>query len=305
MVKEVSVVLGSYNRYELLQKTIASIRQEVIGLNHEIIVIDGGSTDGALEWLLAQKDIITIVQHNRGEWLGKPIVRRSWGYFMNLGFKIAQGSYVCMISDDAVFIPGSLKRGIKLCDDKRAAGYKIGGAAFYYRDWPRETLYHINYALGDKLYVNHGLYLKQALHDVDYIDEDTYQFYNADGDLCLKIWAAGYEIIPATESYVEHYQYANISIRVTNEALYKQDFSCYLKKWTGIYYDPYEHNVGRQETKAMVDEYKSFQAFELENKKVQQQHPHLFKPASLFKKIKQRTRWRVQSGLRKILKFFR
>src|SRR3990172_6418377 len=130
----VSVVLGSYNRCQFLPLTIASVRQELENVAHEIIVIDGGSSDGALEWLTQQKDIITIVQHNRGVWDGKPIERRSWGYFMNLGFKIAQGKYICMLSDDCLIVPGAIQTGIDLFEHELAIGQKTGAIAFYWRD---------------------------------------------------------------------------------------------------------------------------------------------------------------------------
>ena len=83
----VSIVLGSYNRKAFLQEAIESIRCNGITVPYEIIVVDGGSTDGSKEWLINQPDIITIVQHNRmasGNQLSK---RRNWGYFMNLSFK--------------------------------------------------------------------------------------------------------------------------------------------------------------------------------------------------------------------------
>ena len=48
-------------------------------------------TDATIRWLARQKDIVSIIQHNRGKWQGKPIERRSWGYFMNQGFKCARG----------------------------------------------------------------------------------------------------------------------------------------------------------------------------------------------------------------------
>ena len=109
----VSVVIGSYNRIDFLKLTLESVRRELEPAAAEIIVVDGGSDDGSLEWLIAQKDIVTIVQHNRGTWRGKPVKRRSWGYFMNLGFKSAQGKYVCMLSDDCLVVPGAIRNGIE------------------------------------------------------------------------------------------------------------------------------------------------------------------------------------------------
>src|SRR5580700_1830430 len=105
---QVSVVLGTYNRLSFLKATIASVRASQIGVPCEIIVVDGGSTDGTLDWLMEQRDIISIVQHNRETVEGKPRRKRSWGYFMNLGFKCAEGRYICMISDDSVVHPDTL-----------------------------------------------------------------------------------------------------------------------------------------------------------------------------------------------------
>ena len=105
---QVSVVLGSLNRKRFLKATIQSIRNNGISVPYEIIVVDGGSTDGSLRWLSRQKDIITIVQHNRGNFRGQPVKRRSWGYFMNLAFKCAQGKFIVMISDDSLLIPAPL-----------------------------------------------------------------------------------------------------------------------------------------------------------------------------------------------------
>src|ERR1700722_16867102 len=174
----VSVVFGSYQRRRFIEPALESIRNELQGIPHEIIVIDGGSTDGSLEWLSAQKDVLLIVQHNRGEWMGAEIERRSWGYFMNFGFKAAHGKYVCMLSDDCLVIPGAIRNGLKTFEAALDNGAKVGAVAFYWRNWGQQKDYMVGLTMGH-LFVNHGLYLNDALADVGYLDEENYKFYHA------------------------------------------------------------------------------------------------------------------------------
>jgi glycosyltransferase involved in cell wall biosynthesis len=240
----VSIVLGTYNRCSFLKLTIDGIRKEVKNINHEIIVVDGGSTDGTLKWLMKQKDIITIVQHNRGVWQGKQIERRSWGYFMNLGFKSAQGKYVCMLSDDCLIVPGAIVNGVNNFEEQLNKGKKVGALAFYWRNWPDDKNYYVGLTLGNKLFVNHGLYLKQALEQIGYADEEKYLFYHADGDLCLKMWEIGYLCLDAPNSYIEHFNHANLSVRKTNIKNQASDWNYYLSRWENIFYNPELKNIG-------------------------------------------------------------
>lgn len=232
----ISVVLGSFNRLKFLKLTIESIRQELsqAPFPAEIIVVDGGSTDGTLKWLIKQKDVITVVQHNRGEWRGKKIERRSWGYFMNLGFKCAQGKYVCMLSDDCLVVPGAITNGVNLFEEELGKGKKVGAVAFYWRNWPEQQKYWIGLTFGNKIFVNHGMYSKKALEDVGYIDEETFAFYHADGDLSLRMWQKGYVCIDSPDSYIEHYSHANIKVRSSNLAVQKQDWENYKNRWEAV-----------------------------------------------------------------------
>jgi len=303
--KLISFVLGSYNRLPYLKLTIESIRNESVDLNYEIFVIDGGSDDGSLQWLMLQKDIITIVQHNRGEWLGKKIERRSWGYFMNLGFKCAQGKYICMLSDDSLLVPNAVKNGITHIESLLDQGRKIGAGAFYFRNWSQQESYYIGHTLGDKLYVNHGLYLREALQVVGYIDEDTFFFYNADSDLCLKMWQRGYEVVACPDSYVEHYPHANIQVRSTNYDRYNVDKENYFRKWAGIFYDRKKHNIGYWEERKFIDVKQTGERYSLLHKGVIEANPKLVMPVSTWQKIIQRMQWRYEAGSRRFLNLFR
>jgi GT2 family glycosyltransferase len=197
-------------------------------------VVDGGSDDGSPEFLVRQKDTITIVQHNRGEFQGKLIQRRSWGYFMNLGFRCAQGKYILMVSDDCLLVPGALENGISFFEDRLAAGHKTGAVAFYWRDWPSQEQYRVSLVLGNRMSVNHGLYLRSALEEVGWIDEDRYRFYHADADLALRLWDAGYEVVDCPDAYVEHFEHANAQVRQSNYEREAADWKALLERWPDL-----------------------------------------------------------------------
>lgn len=241
---QISIVLGTYNRLAFLKATIASLRASQVDFPYEIIVVDGGSKDGTLEWLAAQRDIISIIQHNREVVDGKPRRKRSWGYFMNLGFKCAEGRYICMISDDSVVHPDTLANGVRRFDREVASGRRLGALAFYWRSWPEETKYRACATLGNNVMVNHGLFLRDAVEQVGWIDDERYDFYCADGDLSLKIWRAGYEIVACEDALLEHFERVDPNVRAQNLAGLGTDWTSYLDRWTGIYYDPAEPSIG-------------------------------------------------------------
>jgi glycosyltransferase involved in cell wall biosynthesis len=258
---QVSVVLGSYNRKRFLKAAIQSIRNNGISVPYEIIVVDGGSTDGSLRWLIKQKDIINIVQHNQGSFHGKLIKRRSWGYFMNLGFKCAQGKFIVMISDDTLLVPGSVMNALEHYKDLATQGRDIGAVAFYWREWPQEQDYKVGLTLGDRMFVNHGMFLRKVLEKIGWVEEDSYQFYHADGDLCLKLWQRGYEVVDCPGAFVEHFRHANSAGRKRHMQEQRSDWSAYLHRWTNIFYDPDADNTGGWKYCQYKDPYKTVKRF--------------------------------------------
>lgn len=64
-MKEVAVIVVTYNRLNLLKKCIEAVRIQTYS-QFDIIVVNNGSTDGTLMWLETQKDIMVINQKNLG-----------------------------------------------------------------------------------------------------------------------------------------------------------------------------------------------------------------------------------------------
>jgi len=56
-----SIVTGTYNRLDLLQQMVASVRRSLYcGLPYEFIIVDGGSNDGTIEWCNLQSDVVLV-----------------------------------------------------------------------------------------------------------------------------------------------------------------------------------------------------------------------------------------------------
>lgn len=91
-MKKVAVIIVTYNRLQLLKEEIQSIRKQTY-TNFEIVVVNNGSTDGTLDWLNTEKDIITITQENQG---------CTGGMFTGIKYAVENGYDICWVMDDDV-----------------------------------------------------------------------------------------------------------------------------------------------------------------------------------------------------------
>jgi len=243
---EISIVLGSYNRRVLLERAVDSVRANLAGLSGEIIVVDGGSTDGSIEWLVSQRDIVSVIQHNRYEQRGQTRRRMTWGQFMNIGFRAAGAERVAMISDDCYLLLKAIPSALARMDEAQRAGVPVGACAFYFRNWPQDEAYYVQRTLGGNLMVNHGVYTRAALIAAGYANEDDYAFYKADSDLSLAIWQAGYAIIDAPGSICEHFMSPEEAARISNNATLEFDREQLRKRWPELVSRAGTRKMGRQ-----------------------------------------------------------
>lgn len=99
MTTLISLVSGTYNRLPLLTTMVQSFRDNLLpGITYEIVLVDGGSTDGTIEWAKNQADVRLIED---GALLGA-ISAFTRGAFA------AQGKYILLSNDDITFFDKSI-----------------------------------------------------------------------------------------------------------------------------------------------------------------------------------------------------
>lgn len=110
-----SIIIPSYNRLWALPKAIESCR--ATKSDHEIIVVDDGSTDGTSEWLAQQADVVCVRTDNWG---------KDWA--VNKALAMARGQYVRFLDSDDWLEPGAndaqLEIGFRENVDVVVAGYR-------------------------------------------------------------------------------------------------------------------------------------------------------------------------------------
>ena len=108
-----SIVTGSYQRIGLLQQMVASVRRYLhFGIAYEIIIVDGGSTDGTIAWCKAQPDIRLIEQ---GELKGAIDAFTEGAY-------AARGEYCLLCNDDIEFIDYSILAALAYLEEHPSCG---------------------------------------------------------------------------------------------------------------------------------------------------------------------------------------
>ena len=183
-----SIVTGTYNRLVPLRNLVDSVRRSIgKGLGYEIIVVDGGSTDGSIAWCKEQPDIKLIEQ---GELLGA--VRA-----FNEGAYSARGKYVILANDDITFMYDSLIRAYAFMEDNLAVG--IG---CFYQDRFNRPMYVDRMSAvteeGDRV----GVYYGQVCIVPKWLGDkvgwwgDYLHTYAGDNELSCNVIQEGYEIAP-------------------------------------------------------------------------------------------------------------
>jgi len=228
---DISLVTGTYQRLEPLKKMILSARRSIAPpITYEIIVVDGGSGDGTLEWCSQQPDVKLIEQ---GALYGA--IRA-----FDEGAFAAQGKYVVLANDDIEFDGYAITRaytylestptcGAVAFEDNRPApgcpdGFKVQYIAATRNgktvDAPYPQVGMVRKFLGDQcLWWGSRHPIMKDAHT-----------YGGDSFLGARIWETGYTVDHLSECRVLDYVYPDILRLMNTQAELRNP---------GVYYKAY------------------------------------------------------------------
>ena len=187
------VLVATYNRLALLRSVVDAIEQGT-RTPHELVVIDGGSTDGTIEYIEKHPRITPVLQ---GELLGTArCYNRAW--------RQVESRYSCWLSDDTDVVPGSLDTAVAILE----ADPTIGMVGLKMKDTKgpgRHEPYRGGISEHGILNCNHGL-LRTALgRRVGFFNEE-YRSYMIDPDLTASILCTGHRVVMTRDVAVLHHR---------------------------------------------------------------------------------------------------
>jgi glycosyltransferase involved in cell wall biosynthesis len=98
-VEKISIITPSFNQLIFLEETISSVKNQKVDAQVEHIVVDGGSTDGSVEFLKSLGDGV--------KWISE--ADRGQADAVNKGLAMASGEIIGWLNSDDLYLPGTLQ----------------------------------------------------------------------------------------------------------------------------------------------------------------------------------------------------
>jgi len=185
------------------------MRQSAGSLDYEIVLVDGGSTDGTIEWCRAQKNVTLIEQ---GELLGA--IRA-----FNAGAEVARGQYVALLNDDITVDGDTIRRAHEYLQANPNVGMVAFGQKFQRRDQPNKP------RVGGAMGYPYGqcCMLRRWLGDLaGWWGDEGMRTYGGDTRLSLRLWEMGWPVVAVDGCSVTDYEHEDELRRINSDSPWKR-----------------------------------------------------------------------------------
>jgi GT2 family glycosyltransferase len=233
-----SIIIPTYNRLDLLQRCIASIRQYT-AIPYEIIVVDNASTDGTAEWCRREK--LTFISLPRN--LGFPIA-------CNKGLRLSSGDTLVLLNNDTIVTPNWLSNMSAALDSSMDIG--IVGPVTNHASGSQQ----INYPFEDitefqriaaevnvsdstkwkrvERIVGICFVLRRSLMEtIGLLDERFSPGHYEDDDFCLRARLHGFSLLVCHDTLIYHEGSASFKREGIQEQqlLVERNYRMFMDKW--------------------------------------------------------------------------
>lgn len=195
MTPHITIVIGTYNRLDLLRRSIESIRRYVT-TPYLIKVTDAGSTDGTIAFLQSQAgDDLDVTFEGR---------RRGQAKALNDLFAQVSTPYVCWISDDNEIAGDALDRAIVAMERSPSlgmVGLKVRDLQGLFASHP----YIGGISSVGIININQGVLRTPLIKNLGGFSE-VFGTYGIDTDLTTQVLLAGYDIALTRDVGILHHR---------------------------------------------------------------------------------------------------
>ena len=260
-VRPVSVVILSYNNMNLTVECIESVRKNNPPRSYELVVVDNASSDGVVEWLKAQEDIVlTLNSENKG-----------FAFGCNQGVESASdGNDILFLNNDTLVCPNSifwLRMGLYEDAKVGAVGSVSNDVGNQQRvkeqyestrewlDFGRRNNVFREYPYEEKIYlVGFAMMVKRKVLDEVGLFDTLYGVGNfEDNDLGIRILDAGYRLLLCCNSFIFHYGRMGFKLEPTAryDDLMSKNYNLFKQKWG---FDGWSNSYPDEELIDLIDE---------------------------------------------------
>ncbi len=246
---DLSVIIVNWNTQSLLLRCLESIRETIVDLRYEILVVDNASTDGSVDAVRERFPDVRLICNER-----------NFGFARanNQAFGRMQGRYALLINSDARLLPGAARALFDHLETHADVGMACGRllnpdgtpqrSVAPFPSWltliTNETLLNVLFpsrypgkrripdrpmevasAIGACLLIR-----KTAIDQIGGFDEG-YFFFFEETDLARRMWENGWKVVWVPQAAIVHEQGKSVGSRADGRILFYRSRYRYLRKW--------------------------------------------------------------------------
>lgn len=207
-----SIIIPTYNRPEILSKTLDCLEKQEVNFSYEVIVVDDCSTIPLPDLGFGKERRFNWKMLRNGRNLGRAATR-------NRGIRESKGEYILMIDDDIWVTPGLLHAHYEA--QKRIAGSVVVGSMFIsaevrrdiWNDFYRRWINNLHDRMEkDKNNLSHWYFFtgnvslpKILVEEVGFFDESFNSYGSEDSELGYRLWEKGIKMVYEPTARAQHF----------------------------------------------------------------------------------------------------